>query len=145
MSMIDTSGYYRQGQAAKNQFGALSARNAYAHFLSQTRGKRNLSMLQQQQATGVPKLISSYTQRNLAGPGVTSGIFSKGLQDYAIESQRSQQDIQDEINASVRNQELDFAQNQADLNARLVDLEEQKNREIANSAAALTSYKPFLG
>jgi hypothetical protein len=145
MSMIDTSGYYRQGQAAKNQFGALSARNAYAHFLSQTRGKRNLSMLQQQQTTAMPKLISSYTQRNLAGPGVTSGIFSKGLQDYAIESQRSQQDVQDELNAGVKNFELELAQNQADLDARLVDLEEQKNREIANSASALTSYKPFLG
>jgi hypothetical protein len=145
MSNIDTSGYYRQGQAAKNQFGALSARNAYAHFLSQTRGKRNLSMLQEKQAAGMPKLISSYTQRNLAGPGITSGIFSKGLQDYSIESQRSQQDIQDEINASAKNQELDLAQNQADLAARLVDLEEQKNREIANSASALTSYKPFLG
>ena len=145
MSNIDMSGYYKQRQAAKNQFGALSARNSYAHFLSQTRGKRNLSMLKQQQAAGMPKLISSYTQRNLAGPGVTSGIFSKGLQDYAIESQRSQQDVQDEINASSRNQELDFAQNQADLEARLIDLEEQKNREIANSASALTSYKPFLG
>jgi hypothetical protein len=145
MSNIDMSGYYKQRQAAKNQFGALSARNSYAHFLSQTRGKRNLSMLQEKQTAGVPKLISSYTQRNLAGPGITSGIFSKGLQDYAIESQRSQQDIQDEINASARNQELDFAQNQADLEARLLDLEEQKNREIANSASALTSYKPFLG
>jgi len=145
MSNIDMSGYYKQRQAAKNQFGALSARNSYAHFLSQTRGKRNLSMLQEKQTAGVPKLISSYTQRNLAGPGITSGIFSKGLQDYAIESQRSQQDIQDAINASARNQELDFAQNQADLEARLLDLEEQKNREIANSASALTSYKPFLG
>jgi cell division septum initiation protein DivIVA len=145
MSMIDTSGYYRQGQAAKNQFGALSARNAYAHFLSQTRGKRNLSMLKERQATGVPRLISSYTQRNLAGPGITSGIFSKGLQDYAIESQRSQQDIQDDINSGLKNFELESAQNQADLNARLIDLEEQKNREIANSASALTSYKPFLG
>ena len=145
MSNIDTSGYYRRGQAAKNQFGALSARNAYAHFLSQTRGKRDLSMLQEKQAAGIPKLISSYTQRNLAGPGVTSGIFSKGLQDYAIESQRSQQDIQDEINASARNQELDLAQNQADLAARLTELEEEKNREIAGTASALTSYKPFLG
>ena len=145
MSNIDMSGYYKQRQAAKNQFGALSARNSYAHFLSQTRGKRDLSMLQEKQSAGVPKLISSYTQRNLAGPSVTSGIFSKGLQDYAIEAQRSQQDIQDEINASSRNQELDFAQNQADLEARLLDLEEQKNREIAGSASALTSYKPFLG
>jgi hypothetical protein len=145
MSNIDMSGYYKQRQAAKNQFGALSARNSYAHFLSQTRGKRNLSMLQEKQTAAVPKLISSYTQRNLAGPSVSSGIFSKGLQDYAIEAQRSQQDIQDEINASSRNQELDFAQNQADLEARLLDLEEQKNREIAGSASALTSYKPFLG
>lgn len=145
MSNIDMSGYYKQREAAKNQFGALSARNSYAHFLSQTRGKRDLSMLQEKQSAGVPKLISSYTQRNLAGPGITSGIFSKGLQDYAIESQRSQQDVQDEINASSRNQELDFAQNQADLEARLLDLEEQKNREIAGSASALTSYKPFLG
>ena len=145
MSMIDTSGYYRQGQAAKNQFGALSARNAYAHFLSQTRGKRNLSMLQEQQAANTPKLISSYTQRNLAGPSVTSGIFSKGLNDYAIEAQRSQQDVQDELNAGLKNFELESAQTQADLDARLVDLEEQKNREIASSAAALTSYKPFLG
>lgn len=145
MSMIDTSGYYRQGQAAKNQFGALSARNAYAHFLSQTRGKRNLSMLKEQQAANTPKLISSYTQRNLAGPGITSGIFSKGLQDYAIESQRSQQDIQDDINANLKNFELESAQTQADLDARLLDLEEQKNREIAGSASALTSYKPFLG
>jgi hypothetical protein len=145
MSNIDMSGYYKQRQAAKNQFGALSARNSYAHFLSQTRGKRNLSMLQEKQSADIPKLISSYTQRNLAGPGVTSGIFSKGLQDYSIESQRSQQDIQDEINASVKNDELEIAQNQADLDARLLDLEEQKNREIANSASALTSYKPFLG
>ena len=145
MSMIDTSGYYRQGEAAKKKFGALSARNAYAHFLSQTRGKRDLGFAQERAAAGMPKTIASYTQRGLAGPGTTSGIFAKGLQDYAIQSQREQQGIQDQINASEQEQGLDFASNQADLNSVLVDLEEQKNREIANSASSLLSFKPFLG
>lgn len=145
MSNIDVSGYYRRGEAARQRFGALGARNAYAHFLSQTRGRRNLSDVQERATAGMPKTIAGYTQRGLAGPNVSSGIFNKGLQDYAIQSQREQQDIQDQLNADVQNQNLTFASDTADLNQYLTDLEEQKNREIANSASSLISFRPFLG
>ena len=142
---VDLAGYYSRGEAAKQRFGALGARNAYAHFLSQTRGRRDLGLAQERSAAGMPRTIAGYTQRGLAGPNVSSGIFNKGLQDYAIQSQREQQDIQDQLNASTQQQNLDFATGQADLNQYLVDLEAQKNKEISDAASSLNSFRPTLG
>ena len=144
MSMIDNSPYQTQKDARKAQYGAATARNAYSRFLGQTRGTRNLADMQKAQEKQAPAYVSSFRQRGIAGPGIQSGIFTKGLQDYAnqqfTDMSREQQDLKNELYGY----DLTERQNAADYGSSIADIEAEKNREIAQVAATLKSYQPFM-
>lgn len=144
MSNIDLSPYQAQKDARKAQYGATTARNAYSRFLSQTRGNRNLFDMQNAQEKQTPSFVSSFRQRGVAGPGVQSGIFTKGLQDYAnqqfTDMSRAQQDLANEMYGF----DLTDQQSLADYESGNADLEAEKQREIAQAAATLNSFKPFM-
>lgn len=145
MSMIDFSPYEGRRRAAGEQFGATSARNAYANFLSRTRGNRQLKLMQESYRKQAPGVIASYTKRGLAGPGVQSGVFASGLQDLAVQAQRDQQDVQDQLNQQQMMADLEQADLEAGYRSALADIEADKAREIRGVASTLSSFKPFLG
>jgi hypothetical protein len=144
MSIIDFSPYEARRRAAQGQYGATSARNAYANFLSRTRGQRDLEMVGERYREQAPRFVSGYTQRGLAGPSVSSGIYSKGLQDFAKQAFRDQQNLQEQLNQQQMMADYEQAGLEADYRAALADIEADKAREIAESAATLSSFKPFL-
>lgn len=145
MSMIDFSPFEAQRRTAGQRFGATSARNAYANFLSRTRGNRQLSLMQEGYAKQAPKVIASFGQRGLAGPGVRSGVYEQGLQDFAVQAQRDQQDIQDQLNQQQMMTDLGQADLEANYRSELADIEAEKARQIRNAASTISSFKPFLG
>lgn len=145
MSMIDFSPYEAQRRATTAQFGSTSARNAYAQFLSKTRGNRNLKLMQEQYARQAPDVIGSFVRRGMVAPNIRSGVYEKGLQDFAVQAQRSQQDLQDELNQQQTMAGLEQADLEAGLRSALADIEAQKAREIRNAASTISSFKPFLG
>ena len=144
MSMVDTSGYQEQKDRRKDQYGANQARNSYARFLSQTRGTRNLADMQTGYEKQTPGLISSFTQRGLAGPGVQSGVFTRGLQDFAAKQFTDMSRAQEDLSNEMQGYDIQDAESLADYNYSLADIDAAKRREIAQAAATLNSYKPFM-
>lgn len=144
MSNIDLSPYQKQKDARKAQYGAATARNAYSRFLGQTRGTRNLADMQKAQEKQTPAFVSSFRQRGIAGPGVRSGIFTKGLQDYANQQFTNMSRAQQDLSNELYGYDLTERQTAADYGSSIADIEAEKNREIAQVAATLNSYKPFM-
>ena len=145
MSNIDYTGFTQRQRAAGSQYGSKTAQNAYARFLSQQRGSRKKFGLQQQYEKQAPKVVGGYTQRGLAGPGVKSGIFQKGMNEFAIQNLN---DIND-LNTGLASEQDQFGladkQNFADYQDQLAAIEAEKQQQIANTAATLQAFKPFLG
>lgn len=145
MSDFNYTGYEQRKRAAVGGYGAKAAQNAYAQFLSQQRGSRKKFDLQQQYETQTPRLISSFSKRGLAGPGVKSGIFQKGLSDYASKNLRDINDLDVANTAELENLKFQDMQNKAELDQQIAALEMEKQMNIANAAATLQAFKPFLG
>lgn len=145
MAGFDYLGYGQRSRAALGSYGAKTAQNAYAQFLSQQRGARKKFDIQQQYEKQAPKVVSSYTKRGLAGPGVQSGVYSRGLQDFASQNLTDLNDAQLAMDNEAAQAKLDDAQARADYDAEIAQLESEKQASIAQAAATLAAFKPFLG
>lgn len=145
MADFDYLGYNQRKRAAIGGYGAKAAQNAYAQFLSQQRGSRKKFDLQQQYETQTPKLVTSYTKRGLAGPGVQSGVYARGLNEFAQKNLRDMNDLDLANTAEIENLKFQDMQNRADLDQQIAQLEAEKQSNIANAAATLAAFKPFLG
>lgn len=145
MSNIDWFNYEGQKQAAGSTYGASTAKNAYARFLAQQRGARKKFDIQQAYEKQTPRFISGFTQRGLAGPGVRSGVYQKGLSDYAQRNLDEMNAAQREIDESMNQFNLDDAELEARYRQQLIDIEAEKARRISDTAASLLSFRPFLG
>ena len=145
MSNIDYTGFTQRQRAAGSQYGSKTAQNTYARFLSQQRGSRKKFDLQQQYEKQAPKVVGGYTQRGLAGPGVKSGIFQKGMNEFASQNLNDINDLNTELASEQDQFGLADKQNFADYQDQLAAIEAEKQQQIANTAATLQAFKPFLG
>ena len=145
MSEFDYMGYNQRKRSALNQFGSRSASAAYANFLAQQRGARKKFDLQQQYEKDAPRLISQFSRRGLAGPGVRSGVYNRGLTDFAQRNVRDFGDLQSEMDQEQQRFDLDNRQLRADYDSQIAQLEAEKQAQIAQAAATLSAFKPFLG
>lgn len=145
MAGFDYTGYNQRVRAAGSNYGAKTAQNAYARFLSQQRGSRKKFDLNKQYEKQTPQVIGSYTKRGLAGPGVQSGIFGRGMNEYAQKRFQDMTDVDTEMNQELNRLSLDDAQTRAEYDQQIAELESQKQAAIAQAAATLSAFKPFLG
>jgi hypothetical protein len=145
MSDFDFMGYGQRKRAALNQFGAKGASATYANFLAQQRGARQKFKIQEQYEKDAPRTVSRFSQRGLAGPGVRSGVFNRGMTDLAKKNFDDLSDVQFDMDDADNQFKLQQSQNQADYDAQIADLEAQKQGQIAQAAATLNAFKPFLG
>ena len=145
MAELDYLGYNQRKRAATGSYGAKAAQNAYAQFLSQQRGSRKKFDIQQQYEKQAPKVVSSFTKRGLAGPGVTSGVYERGLQDFGQENLRDLSDLQSAQDEEMNRLKFEDAQAKADYDMEIAELEAEKQASIAQAAATLAAFKPFLG
>lgn len=145
MSIVDFSAYEGQRRAYGQQYGATQARNAYARFLAQQRGTRNITDLQRGYEQQAPNVVSGFVRRGLAGPNVRSGVFQKGLQEFARKQYQDVFNAQQDLADQMQGFDVEERQATADYQSQLADLEMKKQREIAQAAATLNSFKPFLG
>lgn len=144
-SNFDYLGYGQRKRAAGSQYGARAASSAYSQFLAQQRGNRQVFDINKQFEKAAPGLVNSYTKRGLAGPGVQSGIYSRGLTDFANQKTQDINNSQMDTAGIIQQGQLSDAQSTADYEAQLAQLEFEKNSSIANTAASLSAWKPFLG
>lgn len=144
-SNFDYLGYGKRKRAAGNQYGAKAAQSAYSQFLSQQRGNRKVFDINKQFEQAAPGVVGSFTKRGLAGPGVQSGIYSKGLTDFANQKTESINNSQMDTAGEIQQSKLGDAYDQAAYQSELEALDFEKQSNIANTAASLTAWKPFLG
>lgn len=145
MSLVDLSPFTRARTSATRAYAADSAMRAYARLLSQQRGTRDMTSLQQRYAEATPRVISSYGQRNLAGPGISSGIYSRGLQDFAAKQYADANALQERINEQLQKLDLQQASAREKWQNRLADIELQKQAKIAQAAAQIKAGKSLVG
>lgn len=145
MSNFDYLGYGQRKRAATSQYGASAAKGAYANFLAQQRGTRRKFDIQQQYEKDAPRTVSRFTQRGLAGPGVRSGVFNRGMTDLARKNFDDIAGAQRDMDESQQQYQLDDAQLRSQYDQQIADLESQKQQQISSAAATLQMFKPFLG
>lgn len=144
MAGFDYMGYNQKKRAAGAGYASKTAANTYAQFLSQQRGARKKFDLQQQTERQAPKVVGGFTQRGLAGPGVQSGIYQKGLTDFARQNFQDMADLNRTQDEEMQQLKYDDAQNRAEYDQQIAELEAQKQASIAQAAATLSAFKPFL-
>jgi hypothetical protein len=144
MADFDFMGYNQKKRAATAGYASKTAANTYAQFLSQQRGARKKFDIQQGYEKQAPKVVGSFTKRGLAGPGVQSGIYQKGLTDFAKQNFDDLAGADRERDEEVQTAQFEQARTKAEYDQQIAELESQKQASIAQAAATLSAFKPFL-
>ncbi len=129
--------YEARRRGYTQQYAATGAMNAYANFLSQQRGNRGRRDMMQQYDKAQPQVVSGYSRRGLVGPNVKSGIFARGLQDFAKQRAQSFGDYDRGIAEEQRGYDLGEAARLEAFKNQLADLEAEKAQTIADAARQL--------
>lgn len=145
MAEFDYTGYNQRKRQALGSYGAQAAQNAYARFISQQRGSRRKFDIQQQMEKEAPRVVSAFSRRGLAGPGVSSGVYERGLQDLGKDYTTQMADLASELAGEERQSGLEERQLRAGYDSQIAALEAEKAAAIAQAAATLSAFKPFLG
>lgn len=129
--------YEARRRGYTQQYAATGAMNAYANFLSRQRGNRGRQDMMRQYDEAQPQVVSGYSRRGLVGPNVKSGIFARGLQDFAKQRARNVGDYDRGIAEEQRGYDLGEAQRLEAFKNQLADMESEKAQTIANAARQL--------
>ena len=129
--------YEARRRGYTQQYAATGAMNAYANFLSQQRGTRDRTNMMQQYDKAQPQITAGYARRGLQGPNVKSGIFARGLQDFAKQRAQGLQQFDQGQQESNRSYDLSEAQRLEAFRNQLADMESEKAQTIADAARQL--------
>lgn len=129
--------YEARRRGYTQQYAATGAMNAYANFLSQQRGTRDRTNMMDQYDKAQPQIAAGYARRGLQGPNVKSGIFARGLQDFAKQRAQGLQQFDQGQQESNRAYDLTEAQRLEAFRNQLADMESEKAQTIADAARQL--------
>jgi hypothetical protein len=139
---IDTSVYERQRRGINEDYGAQSATNAYARFLSQQRGERSIADYTQGFKRGLPNLTAAYGRKGLAGGRVRSGVYGRSMQNYIGDYTQGLNRQLADVATQNRQYDLTEAQLSSARDRALADMESDKAKEIALAAQYLSALRP---
>ena len=129
--------YEARRRGYTQQYAATGAMNAYANFLSQQRGTRDRTNMMDQYNKAQPQVAAAYSRRGLQGPNVKSGIFARGLQDFAKQRAQGLQQFDQGQLEGQRGYDLGEAQRLEGFKNQLADMESEKAQTIADAARQL--------
>jgi len=129
--------YEARRRGYTQQYGATGAMNAYANFLSQQRGNRERQNMVRQYDEAQPKIVSGFSRRGMVGPNVRSGLFARGLQDFAKQRARTFSEFDQGQQEQQRMYDLTEAQRLESFKNQLADMELEKAQTIADAARQL--------
>ena len=129
--------YEARRRGYTQQYAATGAMNAYANFLSQQRGTRDRTNMMDQYNKAQPQVAAAYSRRGLQGPNVKSGIFARGLQDFAKQRAQGLQQFDQGQLEGQRGYDLGEAQRLEGFRNQLADMESEKAQTIADAARQL--------
>ena len=137
MAYFNPADYEARRRTATQSFGATGAMNAYAQFLSKQRGSSSRRNMMEQYDRAQPQITTAYSRRGLQGPNVQSGIFARGLQDFAKQRAQGLQQFDQGQQESNRMYDLTEAQRSEAFKNQLADMESEKAQTIADAARQL--------
>ena len=129
--------YEARRRGYTQQYGTTGAMNAYANFLSQQRFNRDRQNLNEQYDKAAPQIVTGYSRRGMVGPNVRSGLFARGLQDFAKQRARTYSEFDQGQQERQRGYELGEAQRLEAFRNQLADMESEKAQTIADAARQL--------
>ena len=129
--------YEARRRGYTQQYGATGAMNAYANFLSQQRGTRDRRGITEQYDRAQPQIVAGYSRRGMVGPNVRSGLFARGLQDFAKQRARTYSEFDQGQQEQQRGYQLGEAQRLEAFKNQLADMESEKAQTIADAARQL--------
>ena len=129
--------YEARRRGYTQQYGATGAMNAYANFLAQQRGTRERRGITEQYDKAQPQLVAGYSRRGMVGPNVRSGLFARGLQDFAKQRARTYSEFDQGQQEQQRGYDLGEAQRLEAFRNQLADMESEKANTIAEAARQL--------
>ena len=129
--------YEARRRGYTQQYAATGAMTAYANFLSQQRGTRDRTNMMDQYNKAQPQVAAAYSRRGLQGPNVKSGIFARGLQDFAKQRAQGLQQFDQGQLEGQRGYDLGEAQRLEGFKNQLADMESEKAQTIAEAARQL--------
>ena len=129
--------YEARRRGYTQQYGATGAMNAYANFLSQQRFNRDRQNLNEQYDKATPQIVAGYSRRGMVGPNVRSGLFARGLQDFAKQRARTFSEFDQGQQEQQRMYNLTEAQRLESFRNQLADMESEKAQTIADAARQL--------
>jgi hypothetical protein len=129
--------YEARRRGYTQQYGATGAMNAYANFLSKQRGTRQRRGMTEEYDKAQPQVVAGYSRRGLVGPNVKSGIFAKGIQDFAKQRARTLSEFDQGQTEEQRGYDLGEAQRLEAFRNQLADMEMDKASTIADAARQL--------
>ena len=129
--------YEARRRGYTQQYAATGAMNAYAQFLSKQRGSSSRRNMMEEYDRAQPQITAGYARRGLQGPNVKSGIFARGLQDFAKQRARGLQEFDQGQQESNRAYDLSEAQRLESFRNQLADMESEKAQTIADAARQL--------
>ena len=129
--------YEARRRGYTQQYGATGAMNAYANFLSKQRGTRQRQGMMDQYNEAQPQVVAGYSRRGLVGPNVQSGIFAKGIQDFAKQRAQTFSEFDQGQMEQGRAYDLGEANRLEAFKNQLADMEMDKAGTIADAARQL--------
>ena len=129
--------YEARRRGYTQQYGATGAMNAYANFLSQQRGARQRQGMMDEYNKAQPQVVAGFSRRGMVGPNVRSGLFARGLQDFAKQRARSFSEFDQSQQEQQRMYDLTEAQRLEAFRNQLADMEAEKANTIAEAARQL--------
>ena len=129
--------YEARRRGYTQQYAATGAMNAYAQFLSKQRGSSSRRNMMEEYDRAQPQIAAGYARRGLQGPNVKSGIFARGLQDFAKQRAQGLQQFDQGQHESNRAYDLSEAQRSEAFKNQLADMESEKAQTIADAARQL--------
>jgi len=129
--------YEARRRGYTQQYAATGAMNAYANFLAQQRGNRERQGIMEQYNKAQPQVVAGYSRRGMVGPNVRSGLFARGLQDFAKQRARTFSEFDQGLQEQQRSYDLGEAQRLEAFKNQLADMESEKAQTIADAARQL--------
>jgi hypothetical protein len=129
--------YEARRRGYTQQYAATGAMNAYANFLARQRGTRERQGIMEQYDKAQPQVVAGYSRRGMVGPNVRSGLFARGLQDFAKQRARTFSEFDQGQQEQQRSYDLGEAQRLEAFKNQLADMESEKAQTIADAARQL--------
>jgi|SaaInlV_125m_DNA_1040241.scaffolds.fasta_scaffold73237_1 hypothetical protein len=141
MDTNQLSAYQNQRRNLTSDFAARKANNTFGRAQSRRDGARREADTRRQFKRGAPRVTQNFASRGLGNSGVYQRALQEYTGDYARDLGRQTE------NRYAQDQQFAFndAQYQAEYDRQLGQMELEKARMIAETAAGITGLRPLMG